>query len=48
MELWQLMSWLQSGHHVVNFYLVGVLVTAKQLNTLSTAFEEELEVLDFV
>ena len=28
----QLMSWLQSGHHVVNFFhLVGVSVSTKQL-----------------
>ena len=31
-ELWQFMSWLQSGHHVVNFFhLVDVSVSAKQL-----------------
>ena len=31
-ELWQLMSWLQSGHHVVNlFHLVGVPVSTRQL-----------------
>ena len=31
-ELWQLMSWLQSGHHVLNFFhLVGVSVSTGQL-----------------
>ena len=37
-ELWQLMSWIQSGHHVVNFfYLVGVSVSKRQL----TGYESE-------
>ena len=31
-ELWQLMSWLQSGHHAVNFFHpVGVSVSIRQL-----------------
>ena len=31
-EFWQLMSWLKSGHHVVNvFHLVGVSVSTRQL-----------------
>ena len=47
------MSWLQSGHHVVNFFhLVGALISVKQLkgygSILSVALEEELKVLDFV
>ena len=46
------MSWLQSGHHVVNFFqLVGVSVSTTahriQLRILSIALEEELKVLDF-
>ena len=29
---WQLMSWLQSGHHVLNFFhLVGVSISTVQL-----------------
>ena len=32
-EVWQVMSWIQSGHHVVNFfYLVGVSVSKRQLS----------------
>ena len=48
------MSWPQSGHHAVNFFLlVGVSVSYKTahriwLRILSTALEEELKVLDFV
>ena len=46
------MSWLQSGHHVINFFhLMGVSVslTAHRiwLRVLSIAPEEELKVLDF-
>ena len=46
------MSWLQSGHHGVNFFhLMGVSVSMTAhgiwLRVLSTAPEEELKVLDF-
>ena len=46
------MSWLQSGHHVVNFFhSVGFSVSTEQLKVwlrvLSIALEEELKVLDF-
>ena len=35
-ELWQLMSWLQSGHRVVNcFHLVGVSVSIRQLTGMA-------------
>ena len=37
-ELWYLMSWLCSGHHVVNFFhLVGVSVSTREL----TEFDSE-------
>ena len=47
------MSWLVSGHHVVNFlHLVGVSIckTAPRtwMGMLHIALEEELEVLDYV
>ena len=45
MELWQLTSWLQSGHHEVKFFTWedrGI-----WLRMLSTALEKEPEVLDF-
>ena len=50
-ELSQLMSWLQSGHNVVNFFhLVWVSVSIRQLtgycSEYSIALEEELKVLD--
>ena len=42
------MSWLQSGHHVVNFYLARVSVSHRiWLRILSVALEEELQVLNF-
>ena len=47
------MPWLQSGHHVVNFFhLVGgfsIYKTAQKiwLRILSIALEEKLQVLDF-
>ena len=52
MELWQLMSWLQSGHHVVNFsYVVGVLVSVRQLtgygSDYSISLEKGLKVFDY-
>ena len=52
MELWQLTSWLQSGHHVVNFSLdrgFSIYKTAHKrwLRILSLALEKELEVLEF-
>ena len=50
--MWQLMSWLQSGHHVVSFPHLGGLVSAKELEAydtvLSIALEEGLNVLDLV
>ena len=47
----QLMSWLQSGHHEVRFFpLVAVTVSAAQLRNvhqtlLSISFKEELKIL---
>ena len=39
-ELWQLMSWLQSGHHVVNFFhLVGVTVSTRQLTGYGSEYD---------
>ena len=51
MELWQLLSWLQSGHHVVNFsHLVGLqyLQDGSQVVAQNIWFllEKELKVLD--
>ena len=48
-ELWQLMSWVQSGHHEVNFtWCFGICKTAHRiwLRILSIALEKELKVLD--
>ena len=50
MELWQLISWLQSGH-VVNISLGGGFSIHKMahgiwLRILSIALEKELKVLD--
>ena len=50
-ELWQAMSWLQSGHHVSNFFhMVGVSVSVRYIMVqdiiLSIALEKELQVLD--
>ena len=47
------MSWLVSGHRVVNFFhLVGVSIcetaARTRLEMLPIALEEELEVLDYV
>ena len=48
------MSWLQSGHHVVNFFhLLGVSVSTKQLKGHGSeyyliALKEALKVLDFI
>ena len=47
-ELWQLMSWVQSGHHVANFtWCFSISKTAHWiwLRILSTALEKELKVL---
>ena len=47
------MSWLQSGHHVVNFsHLVGVSVSIKQFTDYGSeyyliALEKELNILDY-
>ena len=47
------MSWLQSGHHVVNFFfLMGVSVSLKTphiiwLRILSMALEKELKIIDY-
>ena len=48
----ELISWLQSGHHVVNFFhllRISVYKTAGRmwLRILPTVLEEELKVLDF-
>ena len=51
MELWQLMSWLQFGHHVVNFFhMVGVLVSIRQPTEHGSeyiALEKELRVPEY-
>ena len=52
MELWQLMSWVQSGHHVVNFPPGGgfsIYKTAHRtwLRILSIALEKEIKALDY-
>ena len=47
------MSWVQVGHHVVNFFhLVGVSVSTRQLTGCGSeccllALEQELNVLDY-
>ena len=47
------MSWLQFGHHVVNFFdLVGASISVRQLRGYGLkiwpmALEEELKVLDY-
>ena len=52
-ELWQLLSWLQSGHHVTNLVTPGgvfsIYKTAQRmwLRILSIILEEELKILDF-
>ena len=49
-ELWQLMSWVQSCHHKVNFpWCFGIYKTAHSiwLRILSVALEKELKVLDY-
>ena len=50
-ELWQLMSWVQSGHHVVNLSTscFSIYETAHRvwLRILSIALEKELKVLDY-
>ena len=46
LRLWQLMSWLKSGHHVVSsFHLAGVSVSAKQLTGYSHSSEYYLQPL---
>ena len=51
-ELWQLKSWVQSVHHVLNFSTSGFSIykTAHRiwLRILSIALEKELIVLDCV
>ena len=48
------MSWLQSGHHVVNFFhMLGVSVSTKQLKRHGSEYyliapKEALNVLDFI
>ena len=49
-ELWQLMSWVPSGHHVVNFtWRFSIYKTAHRiwLRLLSIALEKELKVFDY-
>ena len=50
-ELWQLKSWVQSGHHVVTFstWCFGICTTAPRLwlRILPTALEKELKILDY-
>ena len=50
-ELWQLKSWVQSGHHVVNFstWGFGIYRTAHRIwfRILSTSLKKELKVLDY-
>ena len=50
-QKWQAMSWLQSGHHVSNFFhMVGVSVSVRYIMVqdiiLSIALEKELHVLN--
>lgn len=51
-KLWQLMLWIQSGHHIVNFstWCLSVYKTAHGiwLRILSITLEKELKVLDYV
>ena len=50
-KLWQLMSWVQSGHHVVNFstWCFGIYKTTHRiwLRIFSIALEKEPNVLDY-
>ena len=49
LELWRLMMWVQSGHHIVNFFqCFSIYKTAHRIwpRILSTALEKELKVLD--
>ena len=50
-ELWQLMSWVEAGHHVVNFstWSFSIFKTAHRiwLRIVSAALEKELSVLDY-
>ena len=53
LELWQLILWVQPGHHVVNFFhLVGFRYPQTThrlwLRILFIALEKELKVLDYV
>ena len=54
LEPWKLLSWLQPGHHVVNFfYPEDVSISTKELTRHGSeyhfqALEEEQKVLDFV
>ena len=49
-ELWRLMSWIQSGHRVVNFFHLGFPYlwdsSQDKAQKLSIIFEKELKVLD--
>ena len=51
-ELWQLMSWVQSGHQVVNFppwcFSVGKTAHRIWLRILSIVLEKELKVLSII
>ena len=51
LELWQLKSWVQSGHPVVNFSTWGFSICKTVhriwLRILSIALENELKVLDY-
>ena len=51
LKLWQLKSWVQSGHHVVNFstWCFGIYKAAHRIwfRILSIALEKKLNVLDY-
>ena len=51
LKLWQLKSWVQSGHHVVNFstWCFGIYKTVHRiwLRILSIAFEKKLKTLSY-
>ena len=51
LKLWQLKSWVQSGHHVVNFstWCFGIYKAAHRIwfRILSIALEKKLKVLDY-
>ena len=47
LELWQLKSWVQSGHPVVNFSTWGFSIYRTGYGSEFIVFEKELKVLDY-